>query len=99
MINIFDLSNVDDIAEEVRKDLNVVFETRIIKLFELAKRDLSVDEVTVGYCRKYNEVKTRKQIMGKLYNMARATKPKIESVPHKKGIYRKKTNRKRQLVF
>ena len=91
MINIFDLSNVDDIAEEVRKDLSVdVFETHIIELFELAKRDLSVDEVTVGYCRKYDEVKTKKQIMGKLYNMSRATKPKIESVPHKKGIYRKK---------
>lgn len=91
MINIFDLSNVDDIAEEVTKDLSVdVFENHIIELFELAKRDLSVDEVTVGYYRKYNEVKTKKQIIGKLYNMSRATKPKIESVPHKKGVYRKK---------
>ena len=90
MTDIFDLSNIDDIAEEVTKDLSVdVFENHIIELFDLAKRDLSVDEVTVGYCRKYNEVKTKKQIMGKLYNMSRARNPKIKSVKGQKGIYRK----------
>lgn len=66
------------------------FSNQILELFDIAKRDLSVDEVTVGYFRKFREPKTKKQIMGKLYNMARAINPKIVSVRGRKGVYRKK---------
>ncbi len=92
MNNIFDLTNVDDIPEDVKKDISVdVFATRIIALFELAKRELSIDEITVGYYRKYKNIETepkiKKQIMGKVYNMSRERTPRIKSVEGKKGIY------------
>ncbi len=92
MKDIFDLTNVDDIPEDVKKDISVdVFATRIITLFELAKRELSIDEITVGYYRKYKNIeterKTKKQIMGKVYNMSRERNPQIKSVEGKKGIY------------
>ena len=90
--NIFDLTNVDDIPENVKKDINIdLFAKRIIELFVLADRDLSIDEITVAYYRRYkdddSEVKTKKQIMSKLYNMSRERNSQIKSVEGKKGIY------------
>lgn len=91
MSDIFDVCNVEDIPDEIKNGLNeVLFAKQILELFDIAKRDLSVDEVTVGYFRKFGEPKTKKQIMGKLYNMARAVNPKIVSVRGRKGIYRRK---------
>lgn len=91
MTDIFDVCNVDDIPDEIKNGLNeVLFAKQVLELFDIAKRDLSVDEITVGYFRKFGEPKTKKQIMGKLYNMARAVNPKIESVNGRKGVYRKK---------
>lgn len=91
MTDIFDVCNVDDIPDEIRNGLNeVLFAKQILELFDIAKRDLSVDEITVGYFRKFGEAKTKKQIMGKLYNMARAVNPKIVSVNGRKGVYRRK---------
>lgn len=91
MVDIFDLQDVSDIPEEIKKELNDdYFLNQILELFDIAKRDLSVDEVTVAYFRKFNEVKTKKQIMTKLYNMARAATPKIVSVKGRKGVYRRK---------
>ena len=90
--NIFDLTNVDDIPENVKKDINIdLFAKRIVELFVLADRDLSIDEITVAYYRRYkdddSEVKTKKQIMSKLYNMSRERNSQIQSVEGKKGIY------------
>ena len=90
--NIFDLTNVDDIPENVKKDINIdLFAKRIVELFVLANRDLSIDEITVAYYRKYkdddSDVKTKKQIMSKLYNMSRERNSQIKSVEGKKGIY------------
>ena len=91
MSDIFDVCNVDDIPDEIKNGLNeVLFAKQILELFDIAKRDLSVDEVTVGYFRSFGEPKTKKQIMGKLYNMARAVNPKIVSVRSRKGVYRRK---------
>lgn len=92
MNDLFDLTNVEDLPEKIKSDINVdLFAKRIVDLFELAQRDLSIDEITVAYYRKYNEedmdIKTKKQIMSKVYNMSRERNPKIRSVEGKKGIY------------
>lgn len=90
MTDIFDVCNVDDIPDIIKKDLNeTLFSKQILELFDIAKRDLSVDEITVAYFRKFGEAKTKKQIMGKLYNMARVINPKIISASGRKGVYRK----------
>lgn len=76
----------------IKSELNVMkrddFENKIIEVFRKANRDLTLDEVTVGYFRLHNEQKERKQIMSKLYNMSRSTRPAIESIAGKKGVYR-----------
>ena len=91
MSDLFDLCNIEDIPEEIKIELNKdPFADHIIELFDIAKRELSVDQVTVGYYRRFNEIKTKRQIMTKLYNMSKDITYSIESVPGKKGIYRKK---------
>ncbi len=88
MQNIFDLNDVSDIPTEIKNELNRdVFGEQIVELFKLAQRELSVDEVTVGYFRKFNEIKTKKQIMTKLYNMSRDNLSCVRSVPGRKGVY------------
>ncbi len=90
--DIFDLSDLSDLPQSIKSDLNVMkrdeFEKKIIEVFRRAKRDITLDEVTVGYFRLHNEQKERKQIMSKLYNMSRNNRPAIESVAGKKGVYR-----------
>jgi hypothetical protein len=90
--DIFDLSDLSDLPPSIKSDLNVVkrdeFENKIIEVFRRAKRDVTLDEVTVGYFRLHNEQKERKQIMSKLYNMSRAGRPAIESIAGKKGVYK-----------
>ena len=64
--NIFDLTDVSDIPEEISSELVCDnFAQNILKLFELAGRNLTIDEITVGYYRQFNEIKTKRQIMGK----------------------------------
>lgn len=86
--NIFDLTDVSDIPEEISTELsNDVFAQNILTLFNKAGRNLSIDEITVGYYRQFDVIKTKRQIMVKLYNMARARKAKIRSIPKLKGVY------------
>ena len=92
MTDLFDLTNIDDLPEEIQEDINIdMFAKRIIELFSIAKRDLSIDEITVAYYRKYRtedaDTKSKKQIMSKLYNMSRERNPKIKSVEGQKGVY------------
>lgn len=92
MTDIFDLTNVDDIPDEVKEGIVVdIVATRILELFKIARRDLSIDEITVAYYRKFkdedDDLKTKKQIMGKVYNMSRERNAKIKSVEGKKGVY------------
>ena len=88
MQNIFDLNDVSDIPSEIKNDLNRdIFGEQIIELFKIAQRELSVDEVTVGYFRKFKEAKTKKQIMTKLYNMSRDDLSLVRSVSGRKGVY------------
>lgn len=92
--NIFDLSNTSDIPDEIKKELNILkmddFEKRLIELFKIAKSDLNLDQVQVGYFRKYGENKDRRAITTKLYNISRGEHAPIESVEGRKGVYRLK---------
>lgn len=88
-MDLFDLTNVDDLPDKVKEGINIdMMATRILDLFELAQRDLSLDELTVAYYRKYKdedtEIRSKRQIMGKVYNMSRERNPKIKSVEGKK---------------
>ena len=84
--NIFDLTDVSDVPAEISSELICDnFAQNILKLFELAGRNLTIDEVTVGYYRQFKEIKTKRQIMVKLYSMAREAK--IRSIPNLKGVY------------
>ena len=86
--NIFDLTDVSDIPEEISTELSHdVFAQNILTLFNKAGRKLTVDEITVGYYRQFKEIKTKRQIMVKLYIMARAREAKIKSIPNRKGMY------------
>lgn len=86
--NIFDLTDVSDIPDEISAELsNDVFAQNILTLFNKAGRNLTIDEITVGYYRQFNEIKTKRQIMVKLYSMARAKRAKIKSIPQLKGVY------------
>ena len=86
--NIFDLTDVSDIPEEISAELsNDVFAQNILTLFNKAGRNLTIDEITVSYYRQFNEIKTKRQIMVKLYSMARARRAKIKSIPKLKGVY------------
>ena len=86
--NIFDLTDVSDIPDEISTELSHdVFAQNILTLFNKAGRNLTIDEVTVGYYRQFKEIKTKRQIMVKLYSMARAINAKIRSIPNLKGVY------------
>ena len=86
--NIFDLTDVSDIPAEISTELNCdVFAQNILTLFNKAGRNLTIDEITVGYYRQFKEIKTKRQIMVKLYSMARARRAKIKSIPNLKGVY------------
>ena len=86
--NIFDLTDISDIPAKMSTDLRRdVFAQNILKLFNKAGRNLTIDEITVGYYRQFKEIKTKRQIMGKLYSMARARNAKIRSIPNLKGVY------------
>lgn len=92
MKDIFDIENTEDIPSEIKltKSPSKYLEDRILELFSIANRYLSIDEVTVAYYRHFNNFKkkNKKQIMTKMYNMSRERNPKIESVKGKKGVYR-----------
>lgn len=86
--NIFDLNDVSDIPDEISTELTYdVFAQNILKLFNEAGRNLTINEITVAYYRKFKEIKTKRQIMVKLYSMARARRAKIKSIPKLKGVY------------
>jgi hypothetical protein len=91
MKNIFDLVDLTDVPDNLKKELKAhsenLFENQLIKIFELANREINIDEVTVAYFRTYKIMKGRKQIMTKLYNMSKADKSAIKSMPQK-GVYK-----------
>ena len=90
--DIFDLFSIDDIPADIAEGLNTdVFAKRIIELLKFAGRPLSVDELTVGFYRKYkgeeDGKKTKRQVTLKAYNMSKEDYPLIKSMENRKGMY------------
>ena len=71
MTDIFDMTDLSDIPETIKNDVEDVVENNIIELFNIAKRKLHIDEVTVAYYRKFGGEFTKTQMRTKLYNMSR----------------------------
>lgn len=88
MKDIFDTQRVDDLPENLKSGLKTGFGDKILRLFEMAERPLTIDELTVGYYRMFGGSTNRQSMMAKLYILAREPSSKIESCG--KGIYRVK---------
>lgn len=91
--NIFDLFDLSDIPKDLGDIKNDEFSKELLQLFELAGRELSVDEITVGYYRHFTlgenrAVKTKTQIQNKVYKLSKDISAPIVSVGGKKGIYK-----------
>ena len=90
--NIFDLLDTSDLPDDLKNDLKRIkrseTEERIINLLRLADEDLSLNQLQVGYYRKYGEVKERRKLTTKLYIMCKSENPVVTSVKGKKGKYR-----------
>lgn len=87
--DLFNTDNVDDIPDLIKNELvSNLTEQRILALFDIANRELNLDEITVGYYRKYGEAKPRRFFMQKLYRMCQNHAQKVEGTGHK-GQYRK----------
>lgn len=91
--NIFDLFDLSDIPSDLGDIKNDEFSKDLIQLFELAGRELSVDEITVGYYRyftleKHQAKKTKMQIQNKVYKLSKDITAPIVSVDGKKGVYK-----------
>ena len=90
--NIFDLFDTSDLPDNLKNDLKRFkrseTEERIINLLRLADEDLSLNQLQVGYYRKYGEVKERRKLTAKLYIMCKSDNPVVTSVKGKKGKYR-----------
>ena len=87
--DIFNTDNLEDIPESIKKDLlSNETEKRILELFDIANRPLNLDEITVGYYRKYGEIKARNFFIYKLRRMCNTSNAKV--VPTgSRGQYRK----------
>ena len=87
MNDIFNLSDVNDVPEQIREDLGQdQFAQEIIKLFKIANQPLTINEVFIGHYRLFSArktedgyyapkpgitPKTKRQITLKLYNMSK----------------------------
>lgn len=95
LFDLFDLSDIPDSIGDVRRDQ---LSNEIIELFQIAGRELNIDEITVAHYRKYvknnpaRTIKNKTQIMNKVYKMSKERNTIIESVDGKKGVYRLKTH-------
>lgn len=81
-VNIFDVSNIDDISDEVKAQLTKVKSSpsfisinQILELFTI-KTTLSIDEFIVGIYRKYKVVKKRDWVANRLSVLSRNNKIK-----------------------
>ena len=91
--DIFDTSDLSDIPDIIRYDVEDVMENNIIALFNIAKRKLHIDEITVAYYRKYGGEITKAQMRTKLYNMSRKINALIAPTTGK-GFYKLKEQKR-----
>lgn len=90
MEDIFSLENTDSLPEEVKSQIYVNSLKKgskmLLELFSI-KSELSIDEIIVGYYRKFDLIKSRTWVSSNLYNLSK--KGMIYKVKGKKGVYKK----------
>jgi len=90
MKNNFDLKNIEDIPNNLKKELKLnrisSHSKKLLSLFE-KKNILCIDEIIVGLYRLYKLEKTRTWVSYTLYNLNK--KINIIKSPNKKGYYEK----------
>lgn len=91
-IDLFDIQNIEDVPVSIQKELKArrksSMETKIMELFNIAQRQLTIDEIVVALYRKFNVEKSARQVFNALYKMINEKNPQVECV--KKGIYQLK---------
>ena len=84
------LGDLKELPEELRKQLQgskfLELEAEIIEIIEELEGMANIDEILVGYYKKFSKVKKRQFIAGILYRMCRDGL--IYSVEGKKGVYK-----------
>lgn len=89
-INLFDLNLTDDLPAEVKGNLKPTRlhenSLKMMELFDL-KKELSIDEIIVGFYRKFKLEKSRSWLSTTLYNLSK--QGFIHKVKGKKGVYTK----------
>ena len=93
MKDIFDLFDLTDIKEDLGDIKTDEVTKEIIELFRIAGRELSVNELTVAYYRKYTVGQGRPkmlkfQMQNKIYKLGRDKNAPIMPVDGKKGVYK-----------
>lgn len=87
---IFNLNDLSDIPAEIHDNLKIIKiheeGKKLLSLFDI-KKELSLDEILVGYFRKFGKIKDRAWVSSNLYNWTRSKL--ITRVPGKKGVYKK----------
>ena len=89
--DVFDIKNIDDLPEDVLEEigLSVSFTSKLVMLFRIANRPLTLNELTVGYYRRFNEIKTKRQIILKLNQISTGPDKIVKRYFGKKWILRK----------
>ena len=87
MNDVFNVLDVDDIKHDIGIGLTQA-RRNIVKLFKLANRPLTIDELTVGYYRSFKPYLTRKQISLMVDHMVKRPIYGIEKIG--RGIYQLK---------
>lgn len=111
MNDIFNLSDVNDVPEQIREDLGQdQFAQEIIKLFKMANRPLTINEVFIAHYRMFSaekkqdghyhdkpdiKPKTKRQITLKLYNMAKEQDSDLTQIG--RGVYKLNDSRAVQM--
>lgn len=72
--DLFDLEDLSDLPEDLRPAQRDTKIKRMLKLFEIANKPLSNEQLAVGYYRKYGEKLKRGSMSAFLHYMARQTK-------------------------
>ena len=106
MKDLFDLFDLSDIPADLGDIKNDEVTKEIIDLFNIANRELSVNELTVAYYRKYTVEMgrtkfTKIQMQNKIYKLRKDRTAPIVPVDGKKGVYkldyRAKKSQKKEL--
>lgn len=83
MNDIFNIIETDDIKHNIGIG-RIQARRNIVKLFKLANRPLTIDELTVGYYRSFKPHLTRRQITLMVGDMVRKPIYGLEKISHRK---------------